>query len=229
MRTPALALWRAGQRGWRSVRPSPSGIRLSERVGECWRALQWRAIGNEQFGGRFEGGEPLARHRAAARNSGWTPAHPRWRPCARAKTRSQRYVSSSAAASAAQRDPYEVLGVSRSATTAEIKKAFYKLAKEVHPDTGPKGDKARFAEINAAYELLSDEKRRRQYDQYGLRDGEEAEAAGSSWGRSGGFGTGPGMSAEEILRQFSDFFGSGPGGFGEADVAGMNGGRGGGG
>src|SRR5579885_1842848 len=63
------------------------------------------------------------------------------------------------------RDPYSVLGVSKSADMAEIKKAFRKLAKKYHPDQSkdPKA-KERFAEINAAYEILGDEKKRAQYD-----------------------------------------------------------------
>jgi DnaJ-class molecular chaperone len=63
-------------------------------------------------------------------------------------------------------DPYEVLGVARTATADEIRKAYRRLAKKLHPDINP-GDKAgeaRFKEISAAYELLSDEDKRRRYD-----------------------------------------------------------------
>ncbi|WP_103122203.1 DnaJ C-terminal domain-containing protein [Methylopila sp. Yamaguchi] len=64
------------------------------------------------------------------------------------------------------RDPYDVLGVTRSATSADIKKAFRKLAKAWHPDQRPDDPKAkeRFAEISSAYELLSDENKRGQFD-----------------------------------------------------------------
>lgn len=62
-------------------------------------------------------------------------------------------------------DYYKTLGVPRNATANEIKKAFRKLAREHHPDTG--GDEAKFKEINEAYEVLSDEKKRELYDQYG--------------------------------------------------------------
>ena len=62
-------------------------------------------------------------------------------------------------------DYYKTLGVPRSATASEIKKAFRKLAREHHPDAG--GDEAKFKEINEAYEVLSDDKKREMYDQYG--------------------------------------------------------------
>ena len=62
-------------------------------------------------------------------------------------------------------DYYKTLGVSRNATQDEIKKAFRKLARTHHPDAG--GDEAKFKEINEAYEVLSDEKKRKLYDQYG--------------------------------------------------------------
>ena len=66
-----------------------------------------------------------------------------------------------------KRDYYEVLGVSRGASEAEIKKAYRKLAKENHPDLHP-GDKeaeARFKEVNEAYEVLSDADKKARYDQ----------------------------------------------------------------
>ena len=66
---------------------------------------------------------------------------------------------------AATPDYYKTLGVPRTATADEIKKAFRKLARKHHPDAG--GDEAKFKEINEAYEVLSDEKKRKIYDQYG--------------------------------------------------------------
>jgi DnaJ-class molecular chaperone len=64
------------------------------------------------------------------------------------------------------RDPYEVLGVSKSASEAEVKSAFRKLAKKLHPDANKKDPKAasRFAELNAAYEIVGDEKKRKAFD-----------------------------------------------------------------
>ncbi|HRQ83962.1 MAG TPA: DnaJ domain-containing protein, partial [Flavobacteriales bacterium] len=66
-------------------------------------------------------------------------------------------------------DYYSILGVSRSASTEEIKKAYRKLARKYHPDLNPNDTEAekRFKEINAANEVLSDPDSRRKYDQYG--------------------------------------------------------------
>ena len=66
---------------------------------------------------------------------------------------------------AATPDYYKTLGVPRTATADEIKKAYRKLARKHHPDAG--GDEGKFKEINEAYEVLSDDKKRKLYDQYG--------------------------------------------------------------
>ena len=95
-------------------------------------------------------------------------------------------------------DFYEILGVSKSASSAEIKKAYRKKAIEYHPDKNP-GDKeaeTNFKKAAQAYEVLSDSKKRQQYDQFG-----------HSAFEGGGFGSG-GMNMEDIFSQFGDIFGS---------------------
>ena len=71
---------------------------------------------------------------------------------------------------AEKRDYYEVLGVSKTASEDEIKKAFRKLAKKYHPDANPDNKKeaeAKFKEVNEAYETLSDPQKRKTYDTFG--------------------------------------------------------------
>ena len=110
-----------------------------------------------------------------------------------------------------KRDYYEVLGVSKSADATEIKKAYRKLALKYHPDKNP-GDKEgeeKFKEAAEAYDVLSNEEKKRRYDQVGH--------AGVGGAGQGGFGGG--MSMDDIFSQFGDIFGSfggfsGFGGFG---------------
>lgn len=105
-----------------------------------------------------------------------------------------------------KRDYYEVLGVPRTATKEEIKKAYRKKAIQYHPDKNPDNKEAeeKFKEAAEAYEVLSDDQKRSRFDQFG-----HAGMGGSS---GGGFNAG-GMSMEDIFSQFGDIFG-GFGGFG---------------
>ena len=103
-----------------------------------------------------------------------------------------------------KRDYYEVLGIDKSASDEEIKKAYRKLAKKYHPDMNP-GDKeaeSRFKEVNEAYEVLSDADKRAKYDQYGFAAFDPSSFQSSAEG-FGGFA--------DIL---NDLFGGGFGGFG---------------
>ncbi|KAI8148276.1 hypothetical protein BJV82DRAFT_591484 [Fennellomyces sp. T-0311] len=115
-----------------------------------------------------------------------------------------------------KRDPYDVLGVSKTASQGEIKKAYYALAKKYHPDTNKEKDaREKFVQIQEAYEILSDEQKRKQYDQFGF--GFEG-AAGAGAGGAGGFGGGQGFPGGFDPNDiFSQFFGGGfTGGFGGA-------------
>ncbi len=105
---------------------------------------------------------------------------------------------------ASKRDYYEILEVTKTATSEEIKKAYRKKAIQFHPDKNP-GDKEaeeKFKEAAEAYEILSDEQKRARYDRFGH------EAPGGFGGHSGGF------SMDDIFSQFGDIFGGHFGGFG---------------
>lgn len=106
----------------------------------------------------------------------------------------------------AKRDYYEVLGVGKTATLEEIKKAYRKLAIANHPDKNP-GDKAaeeRFKEATEAYDALSDEKKRKMYDQYGFAGIDGANGGNHDY--------------SNVYRDFSDIFGGGFGGGGFEDI-----------
>jgi len=108
----------------------------------------------------------------------------------------------------AKQDYYEILGVSKSASQAEIKKAYRKMAIKYHPDKNPDDTEAeeKFKACAEAYEVLSDENKKARYDQYGH----------AAFEGGGGFGGG-GMNMDDIFSQFGDIFGGafgGGGGFG---------------
>ena len=123
-----------------------------------------------------------------------------------------------------KRDYYEVLGVSKTATDEEIKKAYRKLALKYHPDYNP-GDKTaeeKFKEINEAHEVLSDPEKRKRYDQFGFAGVDPSYAAGQGGGGGfGGFG-GFGAGGVDLGDIFGDIFGSGFGGFGGGSRANPN-------
>ena len=125
-------------------------------------------------------------------------------------------------------DLYSVLGVSRSASQDQIKKAYRKLAGKLHPDKGGgKGNEQRFKDVTGAYEVLGDAKKRALYDEFGemsTRSGFDAERAraAKNFGGFGGFGGGPGGPGGGVQFDIGDLFnaraqrgGGGGGGIGD--------------
>lgn len=100
-----------------------------------------------------------------------------------------------------KRDYYEILGVSKTASADEIKKAYRKVAMQYHPDRNPGNKEAeeKFKEAAEAYEVLSDADKKAQYDRFGH--------AGMSGNGRGGFSGGGGMNMDDIFSQFGDIFG----------------------
>jgi len=113
----------------------------------------------------------------------------------------------------ANKDYYEILGVNKGSSKDEIKKAFHKLAHKYHPDKN-KGDDVKFKEVNEAYQVLSDEKKRQQYDQFGSNFQGGGGAGGFDPSGMGGFDfsgfqNGQGFDMGDLGDIFSDFFGGG--------------------
>ncbi|HIJ30870.1 MAG TPA: DnaJ domain-containing protein, partial [Gammaproteobacteria bacterium] len=106
-----------------------------------------------------------------------------------------------------KRDYYEVLGLDRNASEADLKKAYRRMAMKYHPDrnTGDEDTEAQFKEVKEAYEVLNDSQKRAAYDQFG-----HAGVDPSMGGGQGGFGGGGGFGGFEDI--FSEFFGGGGGG-----------------
>ncbi|MDR0834432.1 MAG: J domain-containing protein [Candidatus Symbiothrix sp.] len=136
-------------------------------------------------------------------------------------------------------DYYKVLGVSKTASQDEIKKAYRKLAREYHPDKNKDNEaaKKKFQEINEANEVLGDAVKRKKYDDYGSnwKQAEQYERAGgqqqsggygrggSSYGGFNGGGFSSGSQGGYSYQDFGDIFGGGAGGFSDGDFSGFGG------
>ena len=118
-----------------------------------------------------------------------------------------------------KRDYYEVLGVSKSATPDEIKKAYRQLAKKYHPDLNPdnKEAEAKFKEANEAYEILSDSDKKEKYDRFGFAGVDPSYGAGQGGGGFGGFGGFDGGMDFDLGDLFGSFFGGFGGGGGRSN------------
>jgi len=110
-----------------------------------------------------------------------------------------------------KRDFYDILGLKKNATSAELKKAFRRLARKYHPDVNPndKASEQKFKEMNEAYEVLSDPKKRKQYDQFGHAAFEQGFGQGPGAGGGFGFEGFRGQGAAGFQgRGFEDIFGN---------------------
>ena len=107
-----------------------------------------------------------------------------------------------------KRDYYDILGVSKSASSIELKKAFKKLAMKYHPDRNPDDESAaaKFKEAAEAYDVLSDPQKKSKYDQFG----HAGVGMGNNPGQGGFGGGGIHMNMDDIFSQFGDIFGGSP-------------------
>lgn len=115
---------------------------------------------------------------------------------------------------AVAKDYYSILGVSKSSSEAEIKQAYRKLSKELHPDKhkGDKEKEAAFKAVNEAYEVLSDPKKKQAYDQFGSTDGSNPFGGGGGFSGFAGQGFDPSQfSGGDFSDLFESFFGGGGG------------------
>ncbi|XP_070811357.1 dnaJ homolog subfamily A member 3, mitochondrial isoform X1 [Pituophis catenifer annectens] len=116
------------------------------------------------------------------------------------------------ASSSSKEDYYQILGVPRSASQKEIKKAYYQLAKKYHPDTNKDDPKAKekFSQLAEAYEVLGDEVKRKQYDTYGTADFGFGSGSGSAGSGQQYRHTGPTIDPEELFRKIFGEFSQSP-------------------
>ncbi|OMJ91937.1 hypothetical protein SteCoe_5361 [Stentor coeruleus] len=113
-----------------------------------------------------------------------------------------------------KKDYYSILGISRSASEAEIKKAYFSLAKKYHPDVNKSSDaKEKFAEINLAYETLGEAEKRKTYDSTGMTGDEQDQAKNSGFDTPGSSNfnpftnfTGSGFNFKDAFNEFDSFF-----------------------
>lgn len=117
----------------------------------------------------------------------------------------------------AKKDYYEVLGVTRNASDAELKKAYRRLAMKYHPDRNPDDEESsgRFREVKEAYDVLSDSRKRSAYDQFGHAGVDPSMGAGG-FGSGAGFGAGAASFSDIFGDVFGDIFGARGGGGGRA-------------
>ncbi|MDA3793361.1 MAG: DnaJ domain-containing protein [Elusimicrobia bacterium] len=116
----------------------------------------------------------------------------------------------------ANKEDYDILGVSKDASEKDIKKAYRKLALKYHPDRNKGDDKAqeKFKEINHAYDVLGDSAKRKQYDRYGAEGAQAGFGGGGFEGAGGGFSGGgfSGGGFSDLGDVFEQFFGDRGGG-----------------